>query len=141
MASQLEQLKLLPSSPAGRAIGYRQTMEYLMRSEWRRGDVGALKEYIQGFAAVSRRYAQQQTKWFRSEQAFEWLPVDWEHPTRTVEIVAARIALDRDDYAKGLQSAEQARQLSALAHVNRSTPDHLPHRLACPHSSRPCSNF
>ena len=62
VSSQLEQNKLLPSCPAGRAIGYRQTMAYLLRDKSSRGDATALKEYVEGFTAASRRYAAQQTK-------------------------------------------------------------------------------
>ena len=97
---------LLPSSPAGRAIGYRQTLAYLTRQGWERGDDSALKEFVRDFAAVgchharrahlanfvprlpilssrgatwqvSRQYAGQQTKWFRSEPSFEWVAADW----------------------------------------------------------------
>ena len=62
VASQLEQKKLLPSCPAGRAIGYRQTMAYLLRDKSSRGDAAALREYVESFTAASRRYAAQQTK-------------------------------------------------------------------------------
>lgn len=107
VSSQLEQLRLLPSCPAGRAIGYRQTMAYMLRKPCRRGDSTALKEYVEGFTAASRRYAAQQTKWFRSEPQFEWVAADWDQPARVVEAVAARIALDRADFDKGLATPEQ----------------------------------
>ena len=71
---------LLPSHPAGRAIGYRQTLDYLLRPRYAPKDEAALTSYVHSFAAASRRYAQQQTKWFRSEHQFEWVPVDWAAP-------------------------------------------------------------
>ena len=109
VASQLEQLKLLPSCPAGRAIGYRQTMAYLLRKPCHRGDTKALREYVEGFTAASRRYAAQQTKWFRSEAAFEWVESDWDDPAAVVTAVAARIALERGEYDAGLTAPAQVR--------------------------------
>lgn len=72
--------RLLPSCPAGRAIGYRQTLDYLMRAPYVPGDEAALREYVEGFTSASRRYAAQQVKWFRSEPQFEWLAADWTRP-------------------------------------------------------------
>ena len=79
---------LLPSSPAGRAIGYRQALQYLTRSGWKKSDSVAFKDFALDFAAVSRRYAAQQTKWFRSvEPTFEWVPANWDAPETTEERV------------------------------------------------------
>ena len=36
------------------------------------------------------------------------MPADWDHPQRVVDSVAARIALDRDEFVKGLNAPEQA---------------------------------
>mmetsp|Transcript_5957 Transcript_5957/g.12299 ORF Transcript_5957/g.12299 Transcript_5957/m.12299 type:complete len:174 (-) Transcript_5957:399-920(-) len=84
-------------------------MEYLLRTPWERRDGDALREYVLSFAAASRRYAAQQTKWFRSEPAFEWLPAEWEQPARLVATVAAHAALERGEFDELLRSPEQAR--------------------------------
>ena len=80
VADELVGRRLLPSCPAGRAIGYRQTLDYLMREPYVPGDEVALREYVEGFTSASRRYASQQVKWFRSEPQFEWLAADWTRP-------------------------------------------------------------
>ena len=100
--------RLLPSSPAGRAIGYRQVLQYLMRDPWKQEDAATLREFVEGFAAASRRYAAQQTKWFRGEPSFEWLEVDWARPELAEAHVLSRVAAERVDFERGLVSAEQA---------------------------------
>lgn len=104
----MEALKLLPSCPAGRSIGYRQTLQYLLRTPWQPFDAAALREFIETFTAASRRYAAQQIKWFRSEPLFEWVVADWEQPHLTVEEVAARIACSREEFEEGLHAPCQA---------------------------------
>ena len=78
---ELLQRRLLPSSTPGRAIGYRQSLEYLLRipdEYWApKSEHEALTDFVEGFAQASRRYAAQQTKWFRSEPRFAWVPVEW----------------------------------------------------------------
>ena len=54
--------RLLPSSPAGRAIGYRQTLAYLLRSPYAPADAPAFRAFVEGFATNSRQYAQQQAR-------------------------------------------------------------------------------
>ena len=80
MTEQLLQLRLLPSSPAGRSIGYRQALEYLTRPAYAAGDEAALLQFVEGFTSASRRYASQQVKWFRKEPTFAWLQADWSRP-------------------------------------------------------------
>ena len=99
---------LLPSSPAGRAIGYRQALTYLARPNWRDGDADALGEFVRDFTAVSRRYAGQQTKWFRSEPSFEWVPANWATPEAVAQSVLARVQCDRPAFDAGLNAPEQA---------------------------------
>ena len=99
---------LLPSSPAGRAIGYRQVVEYLTRSSWQRDDAGALRDFATSFAAVSRKYAGQQVKWFRSEPRFQWVAADWDAPERTTEAVVAQVTCERAAFDATLASAAQS---------------------------------
>ena len=63
---------------------------------------------MQGFAAVSRRYAAQQTKWFRSEPSFEWVAADWDAPSVVEAAVSARVLCSRAEYDAGLAAPEQA---------------------------------
>eukprot|EP00908_Phaeocystis_cordata_P002549 Transcript_12766.p2 GENE.Transcript_12766~~Transcript_12766.p2 ORF type:complete len:480 (-),score=191.13 Transcript_12766:23-1462(-) len=77
VTEELLQLRLLPSSPAGRSIGYRQALEFLTREPYAADDAAALLQFVEGFTAASRRYAAQQVKWFRNEPSFAWLQADW----------------------------------------------------------------
>jgi len=104
----LLQRKLLPSHPAGRAIGYRQALEYLLRPCYAPRDADALSSFVHAFAAASRRYAQQQTKWFRSETSFEWVDVDWSAPEAAAERVLASVRKPRLEHEDDLAAPRQA---------------------------------
>jgi len=58
---------LNPASPPGRAIGYRQAIEYLQRADVgdAAAEAGALKTFLEDFATATRRYAKQQMVWYR----------------------------------------------------------------------------
>jgi len=99
--------KLLPSSPAGRAIGYRQVLQYLLREPCEASDAAALNNFLDGFTAASRRYAAQQVKWFRGEPRFEWVEADWAQPERAEQHVLARVGLSADAWAAGLAAPTQ----------------------------------
>lgn len=97
---QLTLGRLLPSCPAGRSIGYRQTLEYLTRPDWCRADGAALRAYAEGFASVSRGYARQQTKWFRSEPAFAWIETNPAAPAAAAAAEASVLRLLRLERAE-----------------------------------------
>jgi hypothetical protein len=99
---------LLPSHPAGRAIGYRQTLDYLLRSRYAPKDQEALTSFVHTFAAASRRYAQQQTKWFRSEPEFEWVLANWSAPGLAFAAVASGVARTRAEHEAALADAGQS---------------------------------
>ena len=106
-ATQLAAGRLLPSCPAGRSIGYRQTLEYLTRGRWQRADGAALREYVEGFASASRGYARQQTKWFRNEPAFAWVETDPAAPAAAEASVLRHLELPRADFDAALASPAQ----------------------------------
>lgn len=90
-----------PASPAGRAIGYRQTIEFLQQEE-KRSDYGSegraptitpedggspdarFLQFFMIFAAKTRQYAADQIKWFRSPKGrdFYWQLWDLGGPIR-----------------------------------------------------------
>lgn len=75
-ASWLLDLGTLPNtSPASRAIGYRQAMEYLLQC--RRADGLSSSEdflsFLFQFQKASRNYAKRQLTWFRQEPLYHWL--------------------------------------------------------------------
>ena len=107
-SSLLASGRLLPSSPAGRAIGYRQVLDYLLRSPWAPSEGAALVEFLEGFTAASRRYAAQQVKWFRNEPQFEWVEADWAAPETVEQHVLVQLDLERSRFEQVLQAPRQA---------------------------------
>ncbi|GMH85461.1 hypothetical protein TrVE_jg5309 [Triparma verrucosa] len=66
----------LANAPVSRAIGYRQTIDYLRREGFQRGDIKAFKEYLGKFKAATRQYAKQQMQWWRRNEDIMFVPVD-----------------------------------------------------------------
>ncbi len=67
---------LQTESQVSRAIGYRQTLEYLTRPGAKRNDGPALLAFVDDFATATRQYAKKQMQWFRREKDFAFIPVD-----------------------------------------------------------------
>ena len=111
--SELLRGHLLPSSPAGRAIGYRQTLQYLTRSAWKDGDEAALREYANTFTGATRKYAREQTKWFRNEPSFQFVAANWGAPQLTEASVLKHVQCDRREWEAALADPQQ-RELRAL---------------------------
>ncbi|KAG8470516.1 hypothetical protein KFE25_008937 [Diacronema lutheri] len=85
--------ELHPDSQPGRAVGYRQAVDYLIRTDARDADGDAFLAFARAFTQASRAYAAQQMKWFRKEPAFEWLeisaPTDVAAAATQVELLCA----------------------------------------------------
>jgi tRNA dimethylallyltransferase len=60
---------------AARAIGYRQTLEYLLRQDVKDKDEDAFQEYVNLFTTATRRYSKKQMQWFRKDDKFVFVPV------------------------------------------------------------------
>eukprot|EP00536_Pseudo-nitzschia_multiseries_P001121 jgi/Psemu1/300558/fgenesh1_kg.14_\ len=68
---------------AERAIGYRQTLDYLNREHKTQGKDGkdasteedAFEFYLNEFTTATRRYAKKQMAWFRKDKEFMFIPV------------------------------------------------------------------
>ncbi|CAN1192346.1 tRNA dimethylallyltransferase 9 [Linum perenne] len=74
-AKMLLDMGLNPSSnSATRAIGYRQAMEYLLRSKHSLGSsTGNFLAFLADFQKASRNFAKRQLTWFRNEHIYHWL--------------------------------------------------------------------
>ncbi|XP_021719208.1 tRNA dimethylallyltransferase 9-like [Chenopodium quinoa] len=75
-AKWLLDIGLLPnSSPATRAIGYRQGMEYLLECRKQDGQSSAKEffSFLFEFQKVSRNFAKRQMIWFRNDPIYHWL--------------------------------------------------------------------
>ena len=98
----------LDSQPA-RAIGYRQALEYLMRSNPQNNDVESFQKFVDDFCTATRQYAKKQMQWFRRDAQFTFVPVvttqskDLRNQA-TAKIIADMCSLSRDDYDRDLFS-------------------------------------
>ncbi|KAL4204633.1 hypothetical protein AMTRI_Chr01g132970 [Amborella trichopoda] len=84
-ASWLLDMGLLPNTnSATRAIGYRQSMEYLLncRQDGGRSSAGEFMAFLSDFQKASRNFAKRQMTWFRNEHIYQWL--DASKPMETV---------------------------------------------------------
>lgn len=93
---------------AERAIGYRQTLEYLCKrcgSEETETEEGLFENFLNDFTTVTRRYAKKQMSWFRKDEEFLFVPVPLEvSKDERVDAVSKDIEaycqLSREDYDK-----------------------------------------
>jgi tRNA dimethylallyltransferase len=60
---------------ASKAIGYRQTLDYLEREGAKDQDEDAFQEYMDKFTTATRQYAKKQMQWFRKDEKFVFVPV------------------------------------------------------------------
>jgi tRNA dimethylallyltransferase len=70
---------LAPNSTAAKAIGYRQTIEYLGRSmELDLSDtkLAVFHNFLTDFATATRNYAKRQLQWYRKDKSFLWLKIE-----------------------------------------------------------------
>lgn len=75
-ASWLLNIGLRPNTnSATRAIGYRQTMEYLLecRSHGGRSTSESFNAFLYEFQKASRNFAKRQMTWFRNELMYHWI--------------------------------------------------------------------
>ena len=81
VASLIQAGHLTPNSTASKAIGYRQTIEYLGRSMLHdsndsEAQLALFHNYLADFATATRNYAKRQLHWYRKDKAFLWLKID-----------------------------------------------------------------
>jgi tRNA dimethylallyltransferase len=87
-----------------KAIGYRQTLDYLQRENPNDDDEEAFADYVAKFTAATRQYSKRQMQWFRrdSEFAFVPVPLDVTNPAERVHQVAEKVlrlmSLPREEY-------------------------------------------
>jgi tRNA dimethylallyltransferase len=88
---------------AAKAIGYRQTLDYLEREGAKDQDEDAFQEYLDQFTTATRRYCKKQMQWFRRDEEFVFVPValSKDKPERvlsTANEIERMIKLSRDDF-------------------------------------------
>jgi len=77
-----------------RAIGYRQTLDYLKRDDVLPNDSVAFGKYLEQFTTATRRYAKKQMQWFRRDEKFVFVPVKLSEPSQVRVDSAAKIIRD-----------------------------------------------
>ena len=92
-----------------RAIGYRQALEYLRRSDAKSQDGDALNAFIDKFTTATRRYAKKQMGWFRKDGDFMFIPVSisklsQERVEETTNHVLRMCQLSREEFEEELYS-------------------------------------
>ena len=124
--------RLTPDDAVSKAIGYRQTIEYLCRREPRRGDVAAFETFVKDFATGTRNYAKRQLSWYRRDDRFLWLQIERSDPlykkaaaeeessyVRVAEELLHWCSLSRDQHAMEI-SNQIARGKTVTNFKNRS---------------------
>lgn len=104
-------LSVEPGSPC-LAIGYRQTIAYLLQRAIVYADIGdrgsddgdisdvsdtaanAFRQFLEGFQQATRNYAKQQIAWFRKEPLFQWVHAGPD----AIDKIEALLDLNMDDY-------------------------------------------
>jgi tRNA dimethylallyltransferase len=95
---------------ARRAIGYRQTLEYLNRdTEADDDDAAALDAFLNDFTTATRQYAKKQMQWFRRDGSFAFVPVPISEPKQervrqAADAVERLCLMPRSDYENELKS-------------------------------------
>ena len=81
VSSLISEGHIAPNCTAAKAIGYRQTIEYLGRSMALEasdsdGQLGVFRTFLADSATATRNYAKRQLQWYRKDKAFLWLKID-----------------------------------------------------------------
>lgn len=102
---------------AARAIGYRQTLDYLQRENFAENDADALNAYLDDFTTATRRYAKKQMQWFRKDGSFAFVPVaisqaKQDRARQAAEAIERMCFMGRVEYEKELLSSEEDGTLS-----------------------------
>jgi tRNA dimethylallyltransferase len=96
---------------AARAIGYRQTLDYLKRENFSENDGEALDAFLNEFTTATRRYAKKQMQWFRRDGTFVFVPVPiakskQERVIQAAEAIERMCSLPRDEFELELKSSK-----------------------------------
>ena len=101
--------ELPDESQVTRAIGYRQTLEYLKRPNAKSNDTKSFLAYIDVFATATRQYAKKQMQWFRRDDEFAFVPVQMDidksdRVDNAAQIISDMCKLNLADYKAALSS-------------------------------------
>ena len=94
---------LPPEGQQARAIGYRQTLDYLKRDNAEASDSSSFGQYLDDFTTATRRYAKKQMQWFRRDEKFMFVPVKLSDSSidrveSSAKIIRDMCVLSRDEF-------------------------------------------
>ncbi|CAJ1943174.1 unnamed protein product [Cylindrotheca closterium] len=120
LLKETAELSLTEQMPemAARAIGYRQTLDYLSKELRDNKDSSdEFDSFINDFTTATRRYAKKQMSWFRKDKDFMFIPVSLSTIKATrVEEAAAMIRhycrVSRDEFEKELYSSDSSSSMA-----------------------------
>lgn len=98
---------------AARAIGYRQTLDYLNDETSNYNEEEAFNSYINDFTTATRRYSKKQMSWFRKDEDFMFIPVSLSlDKSERVEAAAKAIqtycGMPRKDFERELSAEDNS---------------------------------
>mmetsp|Transcript_904 Transcript_904/g.3071 ORF Transcript_904/g.3071 Transcript_904/m.3071 type:complete len:474 (+) Transcript_904:395-1816(+) len=136
VADLLSARRLPPDSPASRAIGYRQVIDYLenkrlLDDDGADDDGADYVDFCKRFATATRNYAADQIKWYRRDDDFSIVLDDH----RVADRVIAAFHLPRADYdawRTGDDQAAERKSLVADTRVMRTYAAHPPEAATDP---------
>jgi tRNA dimethylallyltransferase len=96
---------------ATRAIGYRQTLDYLHDESSVTSEAERFSQFLNDFTTATRRYAKQQMAWFRKDKEFIFVPVALEatkadRVESTTSSIQKYCEMSRQDYEKSLYGTD-----------------------------------
>lgn len=104
-----------------RAIGYRQTILYLVGRALAVGlegdlaeggedktSVDAFREYVSEFQSVTRGYAKQQMAWFRKDKRFQWVRFGEADTVRAIKEILDMKGEDYNEFVEGNEHIQHA---------------------------------
>jgi tRNA dimethylallyltransferase len=109
---------------AARAIGYRQTLDYLNDESSVTSEAERFNQFLNDFTTATRRYAKQQMSWFRKDKEFIFVPVALE-ATKADRVESATSSIQkhcemsRQDYEKSLYGSDSESIRSKKANADQ----------------------
>jgi tRNA dimethylallyltransferase len=116
--ADLQLARRLPDM-AAKAIGYRQALDYLERSDAKDEDEIAFQEFLDMFTTATRRYAKKQMQWFRKDSEFVFVPVavSIDQTARidsTTETISHMISMSRESFDAMRESQNSVSALTRM---------------------------
>jgi tRNA dimethylallyltransferase len=91
---------------ASKAIGYRQTLDYIQRPNPHWNDEPSFVDYVMKFTAATRQYSKRQMQWFRRDSNFYFVPVPITSVSSKPDEIMRLMRLSRTEYDNELSAPD-----------------------------------